>query len=298
MSLRFGAFMRRLSLAIPLSLLMACTPGSSTFDHQAELSVDARGVALSSDGARGQVGMFGTTCAVDTQTATVGADVDVDESEEMVHDAGTVDGRDVVIMSTDDGIYSVDSSDVLEAPRLELSGSFFDARTFDHGLVGLGGQALVWSTGGEVPVGAVADFDLDSDGVAYVADGDVQAISPEGTAWLGAGDRVALDRQSGLVFMGYAGDTELRMASTDGDELGSVALEGGLRQVVSLGDRAGVVVVTSRENGTGQLVVVDAAGSITGAVTTPSPALDVSASQDGETIAAKVPGAIHFFAVR
>lgn len=290
--------MRPVPFALTAALLVGCSAEPSSFDHQAALSVDARGVALSEDGTRGQVGMFSTTCAVDTHTSAIGADVDVDDSDEDVHDAGSVDDRSVVIVSGDDGLYSFDANNPLEMPALELPGTFFDARTFDSGVVGVGGQALVWSNGGEFPIGALTGFDVSRDGVAYVADGDVRAVTPDGSEWLASGDRVAVDGTSGLLFVGFAGESELRIVDLSGVEQGRVDLGGDLRQVVTLGDRGEVVAVVARDNGTGELLVVDGEGGIRTSVVTPSPAQEITSSANGRTIAAKVPGALHFFGVR
>ncbi|TNE87075.1 MAG: hypothetical protein EP330_19070 [Deltaproteobacteria bacterium] len=284
----------------PVSLLVAalaigCTPTESAFDHQAELSVDARGVGLALDGLRGQVGMYGTTCAVDTRNAAIGADLNIDETSETVHDAGEIEGREVFLIESGDGLHLQDANNPIDVSEASLSGTFERALVYDLGAVGLSDGTLQWTDGRTLAVGAVDSFDLAQDGTAFVADGEVYKVVDDQLVAIASGDRVAVSPDGGLVFAAQSGEPMLHVLDATGVEQHAVFLDGDVREVAALGERGEALVVLEKANGTGELVVVDGSGSINAWVGTPTAALGITSSSDGHTIAVSAPGSVHFF---
>lgn len=289
--------MYRPLIALTALASVACTPGSSTFEHQADLDVSARGVALGQDGIRGQVGMAGTTCAVDSRTAVIGADIDYGAGEEVVRDAAIVDGRETYLIESADGLHFQDGELGLEpADELGEAGALADAKLFDFGAVALTDDQLLWTTGERARVGSVLNMDVAGDGTAFVADGLLREVGPEGTAVLGDADWVAHDRALDVLYAAVG--TELRILDRDGAELAMTEFSGVVRAVEDLGERGQALVVVERDNGTGELVVVDGqTGEIAGRVITPGAADAVATSGNGRTIAVTVPSGVHFFGV-
>jgi hypothetical protein len=290
--------MTRTSLGLLALSMVGCSTGESQFSHEAEIGVSSRGVALSQEGTRSQVGMAGTTCAVDTRTAAIGSDLDYDQSDEVVHDAAIVGDRDVFLIQSDSGLH-MQASTALSFVEPTLLGSFQDGRVFQDGIVGLDqSETLQWSSGGEVDASGLLSFDVDASGQVFMADGDLYRVTPDERLALATGvSQVAVDEIAGVLYTVEEAGTQLRILELDGTERAAVDLGGEILDIASMGDRGAAVAVVSHGS-TGELVLVDGAtGEISGWVGTPTPAEGVKSSGGGNTIAVTLPGAIHFFSI-
>ena len=281
-----------------VALAAGCS-SSSMLEHQSELSVLARGVALSEDGRTAQVGMYNTTCAVSTQNAEVGNDVDFDGDEDEVLDAGWVEGLRVFAVASERGVHLQPTGQALVAEDVTLEGNFDAARVYEQGVVASVGDSLVWSTGREEVVPGLRGFELGPDGTGIAVNGEVWNIDSDGSYSTGlAADRVAFDPLYDVVLSSVDGEESLRVGSRSGESWSEVALSQTVVDMAVLGDRGQAVVVTEATDGSGGLLVVDhLRGEVVGSAWTPTPAMDVAVSGDGHTIAVDTDRAVHFFRV-
>ncbi|MCO4744372.1 MAG: hypothetical protein KC912_06250 [Proteobacteria bacterium] len=290
--------MTRTYLGLLVLSMVGCSTGESQFSHEAEVGVSSRGVALSHEGSRSQVGMAGTTCAIDTRTAAIGSDLDYDDSDEVVQDAALVDDRDIFLIQSEGGLH-MQSSTALAFAEPTMLGSFQDGRVFADGIVGLDqAEHLQWSTGGDADVSGLRSFDVDTAGQVFVADGDLYRVTPDERVNLASNvAQVAVDETAGVLYAVDEGGSSLRLLELDGTLRASVDLGGEILDLAAMGDRGAAVAVVSHGS-SGELVLVDGAtGEISAWVGTPTPADGVKTSGGGEMIAVTLPGSIHFFSV-
>lgn len=295
----------RASLLIVL-LTSACTAGPSPFTHMSELEVSARGVAFDGVTDDAVVGMWGTTCTVDTATGRVGADYDYPSEVETVTDAGDLFGVDTVVVTSPDNIHVTvvgDGGGFAEGGDIAAPG-VTTARLASDAVVGLMGDCSVMWSGDETVTTAFADGDcvgaslsLMPDGRAWVSGEAIGTylVSPVGAEQVSADTRSVWDASTGLL---YAVDADvLRALDEEGIERWALPVDGWLAGFDRLGDRGELAVMVGREGGGGELLVVDGeTGLTTAALRTPTPAELVRSSSNGNVLALGLAREVHFFA--
>jgi len=289
-------------------MMGACTPGAVQFEHTSELGVNTRGMAMHPDGDAAQVSMFGTTCQVSTQDASVGHDADYPSESEIVQDGATLHGDPAVAIVSPEGVHVTfpDSAGTWNDVTVTLPGTA-QARLVSDGVVALDQDCGVhWSslngdlTSSDTLTGDCVDagFAASPDGTAFVATGD-QAWRLDGagvTPLNLEADLVSWDPAVGLLYVASLHGDLLRAVTPDGAEVWGLPLDGRVVSFDDMGVSGTVAVMVERDNGTGDLLVVDgASGGILAALPTPSAADQVHVAESGDAFALVLEREVHFF---
>jgi len=312
--------MRQLAL---LGLVVA-TAGCSDalmFTHQSTLYQNTRGIILhDTDGwgyAGGQVGMVGTTCAVDTEWATVGTDYDYPGTDETVEDVGDQGGNIVVLVASDEGVHIQKDdgfwgSDTEDIPVPDVQqGRLLD----DEGVVVLVGDdedcGVEW-----VGTTAPGRTDLSPDvcagnpglgvdptlGSAFVGHrGGVSLVTPSATEVITEepSELVEWDPVAEVLYAAEIGSTTVRGIEVDGALRWTTEVGGAVVALDDMGARASAVVTVTYEMGSGGVVVIDGfTGEISNGFDTPGPADEVRTAHDGRTLALADDQQVHFYKVQ
>jgi hypothetical protein len=296
------------SLAL-VTLATGCAEGM-TFTPAGTLYAPTRGVVLFdeadlSSGAvdsGSQVGMNGTTCAVDTQSASIGTDFDYPGDTESVTDAGQdADGDVVVVVTSDKGVH-LQETDGWNATSADFEvPDAYDAVLLDEGAIAMRGDGCAAQVVGRTSGNGVVMLPAGSCDHPHM----VQADPTTGTAWVGTttglhevqgrttvqitdvpAELTAFDAVADVLYTAQVGDSVITAVETTGDVRWSVDVGGAINSLDDLGTWAAVGAVVAYADGGDALVVLD---GYTGLVRTdmglPSSDVTVSSSRDGQNIA-------------
>lgn len=298
--------MNRIVLAtLSLSALTACGVGTTgEFQHSSSLATDARGVAVHDDGRVAQVGMAGSTCDIDITTGMIGTDYDYEGNDEVVADAGIVNGVPSTLIISEDGLHiqEIDTWDIPDADPLD---GVVDATLIDDGTVALAdGDScdVVWSDAGSITVSSSAcdsgSIAADSSsGTAFVSDENgLSIVTPEGVQALGIdGDLFAWDSAAEVLYVAESGGVTVHGVEIDGTLRWSTEIQGIVTAVDTLGDQGAALIAAQTFSSGGLILELDGfTGEILAETSTPSSAQNITASADGNTIAVANRGMVHF----
>jgi len=285
------------------------------FQHDSELAVNTRGVALSHDGVDSIIGMFGTTCRVAVRDASIGADYDFPTETEVVNDNSQMFGENAVLVVSDYGAHVTFPDRTWDFSTQDYGDpGTLEGRIWSDGVVLLSDTAdagcqLKWSDGTHVSsvslsAGMCASPSLTVDhatGTAYVADGsDVVTASPDGATLIAHNaDMVVWDDDAQVLYTAQKGDSMLYGLEPDGSLRWSADLGDSITSFDAMGGLDQSAVMLANRGGTGSLVTVDAfSGEVTSSLTTPAAANQVVLSDNGRSMALVLPGDVHFFSVK
>lgn len=307
--------MRMMIGAMMAAALVGCTASDGVeLDYRAELNASARGVEVTDDGSSSNVGMFDTTCQVDTTYAGIGEDYDYDNSTEVVIDGELTPAGDTFLVltpgslhvTTPDGVQTQHTFQVGAVVDAELladggvvavqpDGGDCNVATYDAAgnrvsLTQLGVECDQQSSVATNPANGTTWVSTDS-GIYEVAEGQVTRVSELPNALL------AHDAEAGVVYAGVAGRAVVTAIEPGGAERWATQVDGAITALTDLGDQASAA-VSIDQNGTGALLVIDGAtGEITSDLPTPSAAHGLSASGAGHVLAITLPDTVFYFDV-
>ncbi|MCO4743488.1 MAG: hypothetical protein KC912_01785 [Proteobacteria bacterium] len=289
--------------SLALLATTGCTPGDLAFEHTADLSVDARGIAYTDDDSA-QTGMSGVTCAIDPETGNIEEDVDVVDEDDQVVDAH--DGEALVANSMGVAFYVPGMGNDSWEPDV-LAPSLQDAGFTAGGTATLDafqGCNLTFHTANasdvrisdDACVGAEVATSGNLDVVAVAANAEGFLVSQSGDRHnLGAASHVALDELENAAYT--ASGSTLSAFSLDGTERWSVELSGDVVDLDVLAGNAAVMV--AHGNGSGELMTFSGAtGELSSSLPTPTPSESIATSDSGREIAMILPFEVHFFDVK
>lgn len=303
--------MRGLSLVALAMLAVGCAewdPGI-TFSGDGVLNAATRGVVLQDNGVDANAGMYGTTCAVDTRTGWVGADTDYPSESEQVQDVGRFDGKDVVVVTTDRGVF-LTPTDAFEQETFIPAENVLEARVAGDAVALLidsptDGCSVQWD-GSAASVDVAETLCVDPDVTADPTYGDVYVGTDDGVYQVGTDDVTRVDADAdlaefdaftGLLFVANTGDTWVKALDSDGRRLWQTDLGNPVVSLDDLGWQEAVAVLV--DAGTlNELYVVDAwTGEATLATETPDGAEQVVTSRNGRDLALITSSQVHFRAL-
>ncbi len=287
---------------------------SQPLAYQSTLYQDTNGIALRGADASGrsvaQAGMVGTTCEVDTRWASLGSDIDYPSSNETVQDAGTVNGRDVVVVTADEKVYVQEGTDwtvnseAYDAPGVTeavVAGTDVIA-LIDRGNV----CAVQWVMSGESKLlesGACSvAYDLTADpstGSAIVgSDSGAMVITPTTTSVVTeqASSLSEWDATVGVLYTAASGGSVLSAFDLDGTLRWATELGGAIYALDDMGTRGMAAVSVQLASGTGAVILVDGwTGAVVENVGVPQAVTTIKGSPDGRTLALVERNQVHFY---
>lgn len=290
----------------------ACQWDPMFLEHQSTLYTSARGVALDTDpSGNAQVGMNGTTCAVDTAYGTPSTDYDYPGTDEEVDDVSD-DG--VVVITGDDKVHLqhsdgwTTSSEDYDVPAAQVSVAL------DDGAVTYGGDddrcALTWvgqrDAVSDLPpaiCGSRTDVAADpTDGTTYVGTtiGTYEVEPGEAPTTISEepAELIAYDLTTELLYTAEVEGSVVRAIDTTGSEAWVATIDGAVIALDDMGAEAAVAVSVARADGTGGIVVLDGfTGIPSTSLSLPTPGDEVVGSNDGGQIAVVGDGQVGFFGV-
>ncbi|MBW2256704.1 MAG: hypothetical protein JRI25_19195 [Deltaproteobacteria bacterium] len=291
------------------------------FTHESTLYQATRGIIVHDTDAWGyrgaQVGMVGTTCAVDVEYATLGTDYDYPGSDDTVEDVGEQGGNVVVLVASedgvhiqkDDGFWGADTDDfpvpdVMEGRLLEdegvvvLAGDDEDCGVEWVGTTAPGRTDLSPDVCAGSP-GLSADPTL---GHAFVGhNGGVSLVTPSSSVVVSEdpSELVEWDPVADVLYAAEIGGTTVRGIEADGALRWTTEVGGAVQALDDMGVRASAVVTVAYELGGGGVVVIDGfTGEIDNSFNTPGAADEVKTSNDGRTLALADDEQVHFYGVQ
>lgn len=299
--------MRNVWMGFLLAGMTGCSTQAVNFEHQSELEVNTRGVALLDNGLHGQVGMYGTTCRVNVADASIGEDYEFPGDDEAVVDAGTIDDAAVVLVVSDIGAH-LTFHDTFGVQPLDFEdATIVDGAVYNDGIVTLHDDGSVkWWVDGNV-VATQTDVALSNrltvtpEGIAFVGTTNgVVVVDGEGSSTtIDGAELVTWDEFAGVLYTAAAGDTWLSGVEGDGTVRWTTEMPGAIVAIDTMGPLASAAVMVEHANGTGELVTVDGyTGEITSSLTTPSAARSIHTSGNGRSMALALDREVHFFNVR
>ena len=297
--------MQKLWIGILALGAVGCAGESSQFQHESALDVATRGVALADNGADAHAGMFGTTCSVDVQTASIGNDYDIPGESDEVADAGQIRGEDAVVALGDDGVHVIYPDRGWTADTDNMAGSYRSAQVYDTGILTLDADCtLAWSDADRsaaLPVSSCDAVSLATDRMGEVAfaavDGTVYAATDAGVITVADGiDHIAWSDDAGVLFAAASGDTTVQGYDMDGALRFDAAVGGEVISLDALGAQAAIVLA---QGNAGELALLDGVtGELTSSLATPTPGDAIDAAANGSALAVTVGNTVHFFSVR
>lgn len=292
--------------------LVGCSAQDSVaLDYRAELNTQARGVELSADGLESNVGMYSTTCDVNTSYAGMGEDYDYGDSDEVVVDGEFTTTGDTYLVVTPDGIgittpaaypYQASFGEAgIVAAELMFDGFVTVTPVGDDCSVAMhsadGATTSLTQLGVECDQQSSIATNTDTgmtwvstdSGVFQVADGEVLRVSEMPNALL------SHDAASDAVYAAVAGQSTVVALEPGGFERWSTQVDGAVTALTDMGSAASAA-VSIQTNVGGEFVVLDGqTGEVTSDVPTPSAASDIDVSANGEVLAFTLPTAVHYF---
>lgn len=294
------------------TLATACEWQPTTFTYQSTLYQATRGVALDATPAgEAQVGMMGTTCAIDPMWATAGTDYDYPGDDESV-DGKTPGG--VVVIRGDDKLHLqhnadpwTSSSDDYDVPNIQIAvptadGAVAVAGTSSSCTVQWYGDSRDSAHLKPDVCGSITDVGADpTTGTTYVGTTvGVYSVTPEGTdhvTEVGV-DIVQFDDVTGLLYTAVAGGDEVVALDPSGAEVWTSFVGGSVTDLTDMGTQAQVAVSVSLPDGTGAVVLLDGfTGAAGSTLLLPSPADEVTANDSGSELAVIDDDRVGFFSV-
>ena len=283
----------------------AATPLADGFAYQSTLSVNASGVVLHADGSVGHAGMFRTNCPFETSHGQVTGDYELPDADEEVQDQGgtPLGVRTVVLVQPDVAHLLFKSSGSYSHVEVYSEG-LREARIAQDGLVAWSGDALSWldidgAERSRVSVPEHVAFDVEPElGLAALVGDETLLVMPDGLTIPVdiAGDLVSVDSGAGSIYVAQRGEHEVTALGLDGSVQWVVSLDAEIRALAHAGDLGAVAVITAEEDGAGGLSYLDAvSGDRFAYQETPTPARDVTVSEDGSLVAFQTDRAVHFF---
>ncbi len=285
--------------------LVVLTQGCAAFEqgpmsYDATLYTKVNGAAFYDDSETARVGMYETTCDIQTRFAMPTNDYDVAGTEDRVVDqfGGTA------LITSEVGAWLDDTwnSDELNVdPVVDgrvLADDFVLAT--DAGA----GCAIRWGAMGDsVAVGgACLGFDVErGTGEAFVGNDDgVKAMRRDGVRQLSdrATDKISFDVASSGVMIGQSGDSVVQALELDGSVRWETDLGAGLIDLEALGDRGVLTAIVPEPDGRGLMLFIDAwSGLVLDRHPLPQPPASVVASPRGDRVALDRVGALTIFRV-
>lgn len=303
--------MRNMWLGFALAGLAGCSAQTVTFEHQSELEVATRGVALNSDGRDAVAGMYGTTCRVNVGTADLGDDYNIAETDdEEVQDAGVISGVNAVMVVSELGAHVTYPDNFWEWQPDDVGGpGVLEGRIFNDGFALLNDDCTVdWYSGTDVATTSVggdcngAGFTVaTASGEAFVANGEaVLHATPDGAEQIGEdADIVVWDAAAEVLYAARSGETTVRGLESDGTLRWSTDVSGGVVSIDQMGPIGQAAVMVARADGTGALLTIDGfTGELLSTMSTPAPANQITTSAGGNSMAMILDREVHFFNVR
>ena len=281
--------------------------------HLSALETPTRGLVLAEGGDMARAGMYETTCDVDSETASPGADYDARGEDDTVVAGGTSPSRGLVSVVWAGGALHVNTPDDTGGGRGLVLDGFVGAGFRGRGLVEVHGTgtectatwrdldlaiedsvSLPSSTCQGGPV-ANSGHGLD---VFVATREDITVADPGGSTPFGAGaDLLAWDDTAQVLYAANRGESWVQGWEHDGTLRWEVTLGGGVRGLDDLGARGAAAVTLDTTDG-GAFVVLDGqTGAVLEDLDTPSAAESVVASANGETVALVLETEVHFYAL-
>ncbi len=285
-------------------LIAGCSAQDAVhLQQQSTLEGPVVGFALSSSDSKAQAGMVGNTCAVETSNGLIGDDHDVvADEEDRVHD--TYAGH--TLVGGSGTLVTLAEGSTLEIESSAQKSGVISAFLTDGATIGLRDHAGCWAFVGEQEVElsidcghSVTDAQRESatliatDGSAVVfVDAGGTSIVPE------EGNLIAWDASAEVLYLAERGEDWIKALNEGGDTLWATSLDGTVQSIDDLVGQNAVMVMVEQEDGSGELVTLDAAdGAPIASTETPSAGESVLTGNNGKTVAVVLPEMIHFFAV-
>ena len=279
------------------------------FSQESTLWADTDGTVVDETGFVSGAAMVGTTCQVDVNTGYVGNDINPNYSsdERIVDGQATPDGVAGIAISTNQ-IDVVRYQDWDSGVVASYDMTALDARFTDNGIATIdndgGGCEVTWvSPGGDITAQGIAagncigGFDVTANGVAVVnTSAGLTRVTGTGAETIAdSADLVAYDTGLDLFYTANSGGSVVTAMTEDGLVEWTATVEGGIVDLESMGARGMVAISVEYADLTGGLLLLDgASGAMVNQAMTVSAAEDLSLSGDGHTIAAAVPGQVHY----
>ena len=304
--------MRMMIGTLLAAALVGCTAQDSlTLDHRAELTAQTRGVELQHDGEESNVGMYETTCDVNTAYAGMGEDYDYTDDEETVVDGEIIDGSETYLVLTPGGVHATTPfASPYSTPFVGTHYGVVAAQLYAEGYVTVtpqAGDCEVALNGADGSANTLLGVQCDEQssiatnvqtgmtwvstdsGVFEIAAGQATRISTMPNALL------AWDATAEVVYAGVAGRSVVAAIEPGGFERWSTTLDGAITALTDMGERGDAAVSLQTDLG-GEFVVVDGeTGAIQSDLPTPSAAMDLDVSGNGNVLAITLPDSVFFF---
>jgi hypothetical protein len=311
--------MRHLALLGVVVAAAGCSD-AMVFTHQSTLYQATRGVIVHDTDNFGytgaQVGMVGTTCAVDTEWATLSTDYDYPGDDDTVEDVGEQGGNVVVLVASDEGVHiqkddgfwgadtdnypvpDVQQGLLLDEGVVVLAGDHEDCGVEWVGTTNPGRTDLSPDICAGSP-GLGADPTLGHAFVGY--NGGVSLVTPSSSVVVSEepSELVEWDSYAEVLYAAEIGGTTVRGVEADGTLRWTTEVGGAVLALDDMGVRASAVVTVQYELGNGGVVVIDGfTGEIDNSFQTPGPADEVKTANDGRTLALADDEQVHFYGVQ
>lgn len=306
--------MRMMIGTLMAAALVGCTAQDSlTLDYRAELNANTRGVELQSDGQESNVGMYETTCDVNTAYAGMGEDYDYSDGEEVVVDGEVTDGEETYLVLTPGSVH-VTTPYAVQVSATITGGldRVVAAQLFADGIVTVaprGGdcEVALRSMDGEAVSTAMLGVECDEQSsiTTNTASGMTWVSTDSGVFEIDGGQAVrvstmpnallAWDASAEVVYAGIVGRDVLAAFEPGGFERWSISLDGTLTALTDMGTRGDAAVSLQTSVG-GEFVVVDGlTGEVQSDLPTPSAAQDLEVSANGQVLATVLADTVFFF---
>ena len=294
--------MRTASLIALAGMALGCQPPDITLSHMSTMDSQTRGVVLYADGQRGHAAMWDTTCEFDTLNGWIIGDHDLPTESEEIQDIYA----DRVLGRSDEGAH------VVQDPTADLAQEWVtSARLTEDGVVSLVSEGehcmAVWQLDAHQRVpdaaclpGAAMTADPQSGQIFVGTEDGLLGIHPtEGTDTVGeSADLLVWDPVTELMYAATKGDAEVRGLDRDGAAVWTTEVPGSIKSLDDMGER-GMVLVAVRTDTAGALVLLDGLTGKEHVVheTPPADDIEVTASDDGTTLAAVLSDRVYFYDV-
>lgn len=282
------------------------------FQQESTLWADTQGVAMDSRGQVGGAAMSGVTCQVDISSGYVGADVDPDwEDDESIVDAEAMpDGGVIGLAVTDRGFHLIAFDDWESGVIGSFDIPVLDVRFTDDGFASIhndGGACMVeWlNPRGDVTAsqGAAGNcrpgFAMATDAAFVNTTAGLNRVTENSAEVIAeSADLVAWDASLDLLYTATSGSNAVSALRADGELVWTTQLEGAIADLEAVAARGAVFVSVEYPDLSGGLVMLDGAtGAEIAIAQTVSAARDIELSVDGTSLAAAVPGQVHYLRV-
>ena len=307
--------MRHLALLGIAFVAAGCEWNPWMLDYQSTMHQETRGVVFRGDGSGAQVGMMGTTCAVNPRTGSPSTDYDYPGTEDTVQDSKvTPSGETVVIVTSEQGVHiqrdhawwgatsdDYDLDDVLEA------------RALDDGAIVLTGDdnacSVEWV--GDRTAALALDADLchnidgftgdPTAGTGYIGTSEgIYVVTPEVATPLDPepAELVHWDPVAEVLYAAERDGTLVRALEADGTERWATDVGTSVISLDDMGVREAVAVGLAYDDGSGGAIVLDAhTGEELASLTSPESVNEVRAGGDGNNLALVQDHQVHFYSV-